>query len=131
MVPDHRRFRDLFRFAICEQGTVYSWGRGRYGALGHDDNETNHMVPARIQGFKRNVIISRIACGRWHSVALANSRELVCWGRNHSGQLGLGFVSRACAKPTAIELEPGERHTPLIHDIAAGTILNRHPPPPD
>jgi len=120
LVPDHRRFRDLFRFAICEQGTVYSWGRGRYGALGHDDNETNHMVPARIQGFKRNAIISRIACGRWHSVALANSRELVCWGRNHSGQLGLGFVSRACAKPTAIELEPGERHTPLIHDIAAG-----------
>ena len=104
---------------------------GRYGALGHDDNETNHMVPARIQGFKKNAIISRIACGRWHSVALANSRELVCWGRNHSGQLGLGFVSRACAKPTAIELEPGERHTPLIHDIAAGTILNRHPPPPD
>ncbi|EGB03346.1 hypothetical protein AURANDRAFT_5571, partial [Aureococcus anophagefferens] len=99
---------------------VYSWGRGRYGALGHDDNETNHMVPARIQGFKRNAIISRIACGRWHSVALANSRELVCWGRNHSGQLGLGFT-RDSEAPTFAGIT---RHSnPVISCGIAHTLV--------
>lgn len=101
-------------------GEAYSWGRGRYGTLGHDDGEQNHSVPTRIRGLKGNLVVSRITCGRWHCMVLLEDNKLLSWGRNHRGQLGLGFVSRACAKPVAIELEPGERRLPIVRDVAAG-----------
>ena len=110
----------IYRYAACTRGGIYSWGRGRYGALGHDDNEKNHPEPTRIQGLKAGIIVRRIACGRWHCIVLTNRCRLLGWGRNHAGQLGLGFVSRACTKPVIIELEPGERRLPSVRDVATG-----------
>lgn len=110
----------MYRYAVSAHGEAYSWGRGRYGTLGHDDGEQNHAVPTRIRGLKSNLVVSRIASGRWHCVVLLNDNQILSWGRNHRGQLGLGFVSRANSKPAAIELEPGERLMPIVRDVAAG-----------
>ena len=110
------------RFAVCTRGIAYSWGRGQYGVLGHDDKEKDHPIPARIRGLNAKIVVARVACGRWHCIALSGVSGLYCWGRNQMGQLGLGYTSRACAAPTAVELEPGGQCPALIRDIAAGTF---------
>lgn len=107
------------RYAISSLGDLYAWGRGRYGALGHDDGEQSHTLPTRLQGLKANTV-NRIACGRWHCVALMSNDQLLTWGRNHCGQIGIGSVSRACTRPVLIELEPGGGRSPSVRDVASG-----------
>ena len=62
----------------------------------------------------------RVSCGRWHCAALVQSGEVFLWGRNHYGQLGIGVVSRACASPVAVVLQPFEKCSLFIRDVAAG-----------
>jgi len=82
--------------------------------------DKNYELPARVQGLSSS-IICRIACGRWHCIALAKSHSLFVWGRNHAGQLGLGFLSRSCASPAIILLEPQNKKKSLaVCDVAAG-----------
>ena len=111
----------MSRYAISHCGKVYSWGQGRYAVLGHNDGEQNHIMPARIRGFPEDSIVRRITCGRWHCAALVGRHQVFLWGRNHCGQLGLGFLSRACVTPVKILLEPDEDCLLSVRDLAAGT----------
>ncbi|CAH1170552.1 unnamed protein product [Phaedon cochleariae] len=68
-------------------GTVYSFGRGSRGQLGHgklDDEEEPVLVEA-LAGIK----ITQISAGGWHSGALSQDGDLYIWGWNGNGQLGL------------------------------------------
>ena len=105
---------------MTDRGDLYSWGRGRYGVLGHDDGEQSHELPARLRWLKADTAVNRLACGRWHCIALMNNNRLFSWGRNDRGQLGIGCVSRASTNLVAIELEPGEGRLPNVQDIASG-----------
>ena len=107
------------RYAISERGEAYSWGQGRYGALGHDDDERNHTKPTRLVGFQTTPM-RRLACGRWHCAALVGVNQIFLWGRNHCGQLGIGFISRACSTPVAIVLDSEQHSNLLARDVAAG-----------
>lgn len=111
---------DSTSYAISHCGKVYSWGQGRYAVLGHNDGEQNHIMPARIRGFPEDSIVRRITCGRWHCAALVDRHQVFLWGRNHCGQLGLGFLSRACVTPVKILLEPDEDCLLSVRDLAAG-----------
>mmetsp|Transcript_13807 Transcript_13807/g.42811 ORF Transcript_13807/g.42811 Transcript_13807/m.42811 type:complete len:102 (+) Transcript_13807:567-872(+) len=77
-------------------------------------------MPARIRGFPEDSIVRRITCGRWHCAALVDRHQVFLWGRNHCGQLGLGFLSRACVTPVKILLEPDEDCLLSVRDLAAG-----------
>lgn len=104
-------------FALSRLGELFAWGRGRYGALGLDDGDACHGSPVAIF---EDIRVRRVACGRWHCVALAENNQLYAWGRNHAGQLGLGMVSEAARSPAIVELEPGARRQPTARDIGAG-----------
>mmetsp|Transcript_31055 Transcript_31055/g.96072 ORF Transcript_31055/g.96072 Transcript_31055/m.96072 type:complete len:219 (+) Transcript_31055:363-1019(+) len=110
---------DNTSYAISERGEAYSWGQGRYGALGHDDDERNHTKPTRLVGFQTTPM-RRLACGRWHCAALVGVNQIFLWGRNHCGQLGIGFISRACSTPVAIVLDSEQHSNLLARDVAAG-----------
>lgn len=105
-------------FALSHRGKLFSWGRGKYGALGHN-HERNISAPESISALASESI-KRIACGRWHCVALTETNKLFSWGRNHVGQLGIGLVSRSVGSPTLVVLEPGSTIQPSLRDIGAG-----------
>ena len=67
-------------------GTVWSWGEGNLGQLGHGvlNNERYPRAIIDLEG----LIVEKLAAGAQHSVALLNTGEAVVWGRNNSGQLG-------------------------------------------
>ena len=73
--------------AVCERGGLYSWGNGGFGRLGHGDEESLH-VPARVAALRHTVVTS-VAAGTNHTLAVASGGALYSWGLGARGQLGL------------------------------------------
>ncbi|KAH3757116.1 E3 ISG15--protein ligase HERC5 [Pelomyxa schiedti] len=77
---------------LSEYGVVYSFGKGKYGQLGHGNAECC-SVPTAVS-YLNGYFISKISCGREHSIALKYSESqashLFSWGLNNHGQLGTG-----------------------------------------
>jgi len=73
--------------ALADDGTVFTWGCGEHGALGHNDTK-DYNEPTAIQDLFGTDII-RVAAGGQHMFA-CTARETYAWGWNACGQLGLG-----------------------------------------
>lgn len=113
-------------YVVTRLGNIYSWGNGRYGALGHGDEDST-QVPKQILSLLK-ITIKRIACGYFHAVALSEAGELWSWGRNNKGQLGRGFESPFEAVADRVNGFDAEKDTPLEHDCGAEhsiTIISR------
>ncbi|KAL1528475.1 hypothetical protein AB1Y20_009819 [Prymnesium parvum] len=75
--------------ALASDGTLYSWGWGVYGQLGHGD-VLSRRVPTAVQALREQKI-SVLACGYRHSMVLCRAPQAVwAWGWGQHGQLGLG-----------------------------------------
>ncbi|XP_066595212.1 E3 ubiquitin-protein ligase HERC2 [Prorops nasuta] len=72
--------------ALTQDGTVYSWGNGSGGQLGHGD--TNSYDEPKIIEALLDKYIVYIACGSTYSAALSANGELYTWGRGNYGRLG-------------------------------------------
>ncbi|KAK7247605.1 hypothetical protein RIF29_42491 [Crotalaria pallida] len=72
---------------------VYSWGWGDFGRLGHGDY-SDLLIPHPIRAFQ-GLRIKQIACGDSHCLAVTIEKEVLSWGRNQNGQLGLGTTEDA------------------------------------
>ena len=71
---------DLHTLAVTKAGTLWSWGGGKDGRLGHDD-ENNRLVPTQVeaQHFGDAKIVSATA-GHAHSAAVTEHGGLYTWG---------------------------------------------------
>ena len=67
-------------------GSVFAFGDGQHGALGHGDNN-DCVTPKRIPTLA-NVAITSVACGANFSCALNSNGQLYTWGSPEKGQLG-------------------------------------------
>ncbi|XP_040567809.1 probable E3 ubiquitin-protein ligase HERC4 isoform X2 [Lepeophtheirus salmonis] len=72
---------------LTEDGGVFSFGQGRFGQLGHG-SFNNELLPRKVMELM-GTVVSQIACGARHTLALIPSRErLYSFGLGGSGQLG-------------------------------------------
>lgn len=69
-------------------GTIYSWGWGDFGRLGHGDCK-DAFVPTSISALSGKAV-SSLACGDTHTLVVTDAGELFSFGRNQNGQLGHG-----------------------------------------
>jgi E3 ubiquitin-protein ligase HERC3 len=82
--------------ALLDDGTVKCWGWNYTGQLGLGDTsdrgdaplEMGDDLPAVDLGTGRTA--QALAAGYLHTCALLDDGTVKCWGRNNSGQLGLG-----------------------------------------
>ncbi|CAI9771883.1 unnamed protein product [Fraxinus pennsylvanica] len=95
------------------QSQVYSWGWGDFGRLGHG-NSSDLFSPQPIKSLQ-SLQIKQIACGDSHCLAVTMKGEVLSWGRNQNGQLGLGTTEDSLL-PQKIEAFQGVS----IKMIAAG-----------
>ncbi|XP_073798700.1 RCC1 domain-containing protein 1 isoform X1 [Danio rerio] len=72
---------------LTADGTLYSWGSGSHGQLGHGAL-TSLEDPQAVEALW-GVPIKAVAAGNWHSAAVSSGGDLYMWGWNESGQLGL------------------------------------------
>mmetsp|Transcript_34143 Transcript_34143/g.59619 ORF Transcript_34143/g.59619 Transcript_34143/m.59619 type:complete len:940 (-) Transcript_34143:107-2926(-) len=82
--------------AVLEDGSVYTWGIGEFGALGLNSLDSQ-WSPARIT-MPRDTRVIQVSCGSRHSAMIAcdsrsRGRLYVC-GSGEAGQLGTGLRER-------------------------------------
>ena len=101
---------DTHTLVLTEKGEVYAFGGNSFGQLGIGDNQDTDVdldgspyvpIPRKIT-FSEQAVISKIACGDQHSLAIDSKSNVYAWGSNILGQLGFEM------KPKEYELE-GEK----------------------
>ena len=97
--------------ALNAGGTVYSWGEGNYGKLGHND-EVTLLIPKRIKEFKwLNVRVTHISAGDDHNVAvgcMGDERVVLSWGK-WDERLGLGSEYPKTQVAPVLPVQPRQR----------------------
>ena len=113
---------DAHSLARCENGTLYSWGMGAGGRLGHGHFRTVQH-PTKVKVAFRCV---KVAAGYYHSLALTDQGLLYAWGSGDGGQLGTGraessHTPQAVSMPADgrkwISMSAGEYHSAALTDI--------------
>jgi alpha-tubulin suppressor-like RCC1 family protein len=79
--------------ALTTSGTVMCWGDNADGQHG-DGTTSTSLVPVQVLGLASPVSLIS-AEGGWHTCAIESTGRLVCWGSNHTAELGSGLNSQA------------------------------------
>jgi len=84
---------DNHSLAVKEDGSLWAWGDNTHGKLGIGAYDEHHTVPYQVHGvdnvgFLTDVV--DVAGGDNHSLALKSDGTAYAWGKNYSGQLGIG-----------------------------------------
>jgi hypothetical protein len=127
--------------ALLSGKTVVSWGDDREGELGNGAQEPMSVHPTPVSGLSG---VAQIAAGEEDSAAVLESGELMTWGMNTLGSLGIGADGAAVDSPVQVtalgmvagvsaggghmlafgEAQPGITHiTPSSGPAAGGTEL--------
>uniref|UniRef100_A0A8C1TXY4 HECT and RLD domain containing E3 ubiquitin protein ligase 4 n=1 Tax=Cyprinus carpio TaxID=7962 RepID=A0A8C1TXY4_CYPCA len=88
--------------ALNDKGQVFAWGLGSDGQLGLSNIEDCIRVPRTVKSLSE-VHIAQVACGYWHSLALARGGQIFSWGQNKYGQLGLGMQVAGVSSPQVVQ----------------------------
>lgn len=91
---------------LTEAGRVYATGLNDFGQLGISDTKNYTMVPLKVSGLTKAIV--QISAGYHHSCAVTSDGELYVWGKNSSGQLGIGRkAANIVPVPTKVECLSG------------------------
>jgi len=72
---------------LTDDGKVWCFGAGIFGALGQGHNFTDQWWPTQVTALKDEFVID-IKCGQHHTVALTDKGEVWTWGMSRHGQCG-------------------------------------------
>lgn len=88
--------------AISAQGELYTWGKGRYGRLGHGDSE-DQTKPKIVEALRLTKVLD-VACGSGDSQTLCITEGDIVWswGDGDYGKLGRGG-SEGCKVPEKVD----------------------------
>ena len=70
--------------AISAKGRLYTWGRGIFGQLGHNDTE-NKFIPTLVKNLSVKMPIRQVACGWQHTMCLTQAGKVYSWGYGEEG----------------------------------------------
>ncbi|ESO89418.1 hypothetical protein LOTGIDRAFT_218809 [Lottia gigantea] len=87
---------------ITSNGELYSWGKGRYGRLGHGESE-DQARPKLVEALK-GYRVTDVACGSGdaQTLCITDDDSVWSWGDGDYGKLGRGG-SDGCKIPVKIE----------------------------
>jgi alpha-tubulin suppressor-like RCC1 family protein len=78
--------------AVRADGTLWTWGNNNNGQLGLGNTNSSYLAPTRV-GTATNW--ASVSAGEDFTVGVQTNGTLWAWGRNGSGQLGLGNTTDA------------------------------------
>jgi alpha-tubulin suppressor-like RCC1 family protein len=100
---------NLTSSALLSDGTVYMWGRGKYGQLG-DGSQASSDVPVQVElpSAARQVDSGGSLTINGQSLALLTNGAVYGWGNNHDGQLGNGTTKTNNTVPVQATALPAD-----------------------
>ena len=104
---------DFHTLAVTSDGKALAWGLNGNGQLG-DGTTTDSSVPVQV-ALPSGTIVTAVAGGDHHSLALTSSGQVLSWGSNSNGQLGNGTTTDSSI-PVLVSLPAGT----IVKAIAAG-----------
>ena len=78
---------DIPSHLTTEQGRLWTWGCGQYGALGHGD-ASNEPHPRAVESLG-GVRLTRVSAGVWHTAIVCEAGGVYTMGWNKHGQVSL------------------------------------------
>ncbi|KAH8302427.1 hypothetical protein KR044_006384, partial [Drosophila immigrans] len=106
---------------LTANGKVYACGNNDYSQLGHNlPTKRPRMSPFLLIPELQDYVISQIACGSRHSMALTDWGQVLSWGDNECGQLGhatdmevvqLPKIVRSLVSKTVVQVACGKNHS--------------------
>ncbi len=97
--------------ALDVNGTVFAWGRNDWGQLG--DGSTAARSEPFVVPLPQGVRAISVAAGGRHSLAATSDGDVYSWGRNASGQLGVGTENSSRA-PVKVRLPVGVKAVQVV-----------------
>lgn len=101
--------------AIAVDGTVFTWGRGKNGRLGHGNEET-HIVPCALRTLPANLVVTEVACGWSFTVMKGSDGSVFTCGKGSNGQCGYREALMDLYTPTLVDALQGRQ----VADISCG-----------
>ena len=74
--------------ALTADGSVWSWGAGSHGQLGHGDTQ-GQWQPKKVETLAGQSNIA-VSAGGDHNIALTADGAIFTWGEGYAGRLGHG-----------------------------------------
>ena len=108
--------------ALCDNGTVVSWGSNSQTQLGNNSPGTySSPVPVLVDttGVLAGKVVVAMAAGQYHNLVLCADGSMASWGYNGHRQLGNGFTDSYFRSPSAVIFD-GSLSGRTITAIAAG-----------
>ena len=88
---------------LSARGELFTFGNGKHGQLGHGEGWVRaDATPRRVGGALLHQRVLGLACGDFHTLALAEDGGVYTWGAGGHGELGHGDAS-ACYEPRRVE----------------------------
>lgn len=104
-----------FTLFLTADGHVYACGAGDQGQTGYGSTQSRyHVTPTKIATLEN---ITKIAAGRFHSIACTDDGKVYTWGLNREGQLGHGDTHNRTLPTLLMALQMEGRK---VVDVAAG-----------
>jgi alpha-tubulin suppressor-like RCC1 family protein len=97
--------------AVAADGAVYSWGYNDRGQLGIGSTISKSHTPRMIDSVREKYHISTAAVSYHHSAVVSSNGELLMFGMNDCGQLGLDHMQH--------------QHTPQLVDSLSSHVVTK------
>ena len=111
--------------ALASDGTVYTWGWNQYGQLGNGAT-TNSRIPVAVVTTGTSLagkVVSQIAAGNAHALAMTDDGTVYTWGWNQHGQLGNNSTINS-SLPVIVKTTGTPLAGKMITQIASGGSPN-------
>jgi|GEM_PF-641641 len=112
--------------ALCMDGTVVAWGDNAYGQLGNN-SMTDSPVPVAVDtslahgSALAGKLVTAIATGGGHCLALCSDGTVAAWGNNSDGELGNGNTNGVSSVPVSVLTDANTKLTGIIA-LATGAV---------
>jgi alpha-tubulin suppressor-like RCC1 family protein len=105
--------------ALDDEGTVYTWGSGGQGVLGHGDR-TPRTTPTAVKCKCILAPVVQVCCGGAHTLAVTADGELWAWGNNSRGQLGIDKLVANRSQPSLVSSTKGLMAAAAVCEVSCG-----------
>eukprot|EP00913_Durusdinium_trenchii_P023954 g22496.t1 len=124
---------DAHTVALSREGLLYSWGGGGCGQLGHsetskmpkDEDGCPYQLTPRVVEHLRPHVVSSVACGKAHTIAVSQRGRMFTWGAGACGQLGHPDTSSFPSDEDGYPFQPVPREVDHLKDFKDGGGMKR------